>query len=66
MSLMLGKLHDALLAGGTPPDKAQAASEEVAAYESRIATAEARLSLLTWMVGVNIALTSAVLFKVMH
>ena len=66
MSLMLAKLHDALLAGGTPPDTAQAASEKVAAYESRIASTEARLALLTWMVSANIALTSAILFKVTH
>jgi len=63
MALMLPKIHDALLSGGTPPDKAQAASEEVAAYESRLASGDTRLSVLTWMVGANLALTIGVVVK---
>jgi hypothetical protein len=63
MALMLSKLNDALLAGGTPADKAQAASEEVAAYENRIAMVDTRLAVLTWMAGANLALTIGILFK---
>ncbi len=66
MALMLSKLNDALLAGGTPPDEAQAASDEVAAYENRIATVDTRLAVLTWMAGANLALTIGILFKLFH
>ena len=66
MTLMLGRLFDALRAGGTPEDKAREAAEEVAAYESRLSNVETRLAVLTWMVGANIALTVAVLVKLFH
>jgi hypothetical protein len=37
MALMLGKLYDALRAGGVPDDKAREAAEEVATYEKDLA-----------------------------
>lgn len=61
MAIMLAKLNEALLAAGVPADKAQAAAEEGAAYENRIAGAETKLAVLTWMVGANIGLTLLVL-----
>lgn len=51
MSLRLGALHDALLDGGKTPELARKAAEEVAAYESRLASIDTRLQVLTWMVG---------------
>ncbi|HEY5302362.1 MAG TPA: hypothetical protein VIJ55_16960 [Acetobacteraceae bacterium] len=63
MALMLGKLFEALRSGGTPEDKAREAAEEVAAYEGGLASVETRLSVLTWMVGANIALTIAIMVK---
>ena len=63
MALMLGKLYDALIAGGTPPDKAREAAEEVAgcenrpaAIENRLARVEARLAVLQWLTGASLAL----------
>lgn len=51
MALQLGALRDALLEAGASQDKATKASEEVAAYDSRLAAIEGRLNTLTWMVG---------------
>lgn len=61
MALMMAKLHDALIAGNVPADKAREAAEEAAGYETRFGAVEARLAVLSWMVGFNIALTVAVL-----
>ena len=66
MALQLGALRDALLEAGASEDKARKAAEELAGYESRPAAIDARLSVLTWMAGTNIALTIAVLFKLFH
>lgn len=55
MSLRLGALHDALLDPGNV-EKAQRAAEEVAAYDSRLASIDGRLVLLQWMVGFLLAL----------
>jgi hypothetical protein len=59
MTTMISEVYDAFLAAGTPEDKARAA----AAYDQRFAKIEGDLSLLKWMVGFNLALTVAVLFK---
>lgn len=64
MTLRLGALHDALLDPGNA-EKAQRAAEEVAGYENRLAAIESRLTLLTWMVGTNIALTVFVLGRLL-
>jgi hypothetical protein len=65
-ALQLGALRDALLEAGASADSARKASEEAASYKSRLASIESRLSVLTWMVGANIALVTAILFKVFH
>jgi glutathione S-transferase len=57
MALQMGALRDALIAGGTPVDKAAAAAEEAAAFPARLAELDARLTVLTWMVGANVTLT---------
>lgn len=64
MTLRLGALHDALLDPGNA-EKAQRAAEEVAGYENQLAAIESRLTLLTWMVGTNIALTVFVLGRLL-
>jgi hypothetical protein len=66
MALQPGALRDALIDAGAQPDKARAAAEEAAGYESRLATVDTRLSVLTWMVAANIALTVGVLLKLFH
>ena len=60
MALQLGATRAVFLAAHVPADIADKAAEELAAYETRFATVESKLSLLTWMVGTNIALTLAV------
>jgi hypothetical protein len=71
MALQLGALREALIEGGTSPEKAAAAAEEVASYENRLAGVETKLvtldgkvNLLTWMVTFNLAMTIAVLWRV--
>lgn len=46
MPLMLSKTYDALLSAGAPDDKAREAAEELADYESRLASFDARLDRL--------------------
>jgi hypothetical protein len=55
MAVMLSKTYDALVAAGAPEDKARAAAEELAGYESRSAKIETDVAVLKWMVGVNLA-----------
>ena len=63
MPLMLGKLHDALISAGADENRAREASEEVAAYENRLAHVESDLMLLKWMAGFNLAMTVAILLR---
>jgi len=66
MAMMLGALFKALIsAEGITEEDARRAAEEVAAYESRLAALEGRLTLLTWMVGTNVALTVLVLGRLL-
>jgi hypothetical protein len=74
VALQLGALREALEDAGARPEKASAAAEELAGYESRFSGSESRLSgiearltgldsrllMLTWAVGMNVALTLAV------
>ena len=64
MALRLGALEDAFLAANVPPDKAAKTAEEVASHESRISGMDTRLTLLSWMVTFNLALSAAILFPV--
>jgi hypothetical protein len=64
MALRLGALHDALLSAGAEADKAQKAAEEVAAYESRLASIDTRLAVLTWIAGTNLVMTTAIFWRV--
>lgn len=64
MALRLGALQDALLEAGASPEKATQAAEELAGYESRLATIDSKLSVLTAMVGALIGLVLLVLGKV--
>ena len=64
MALMLSSLYDALLEAGASEEKARKAAEEAALYEARfggldqrMTALDGRVSMLTWMVGTNIALT---------
>lgn len=70
MATMIAEVYDALLEAGASQEKARKAAEAVAAYETRFAGRENRMTrldervnLVQWMVGFNIALTAGVLFK---
>lgn len=75
---IIEQLYDALIAAGSPEDKAREAARAVAGYDQAVASLRiemeklrtgferlrARVDTLTWMVGFNIALSVAVLFRV--
>ena len=63
MAVMLSKTYDALIAAGAPDDKARAAAEELAGYESRFTKIETDLAVLKWMVGVNLATSLSLVIK---
>lgn len=65
MSLMMGSLYDALRRANVPDDVARQAAEEVAGYDNRIAHVERDLTVLKWMIASNIALTFAVLGRLL-
>ena len=75
MALMVGALYDALRSVNVDDDKERRAAEEVADFQKQIATmdasvvrleqkAEGRFTLLQWMLGVNLAISITILFKV--
>jgi hypothetical protein len=64
MALMMGKLHDALVAAGIDKQMAREAAEEAANFENRLAKVEADLTLLKWMVGFNLVVTLGILWRV--
>jgi hypothetical protein len=75
MALMLAKTYAAFKAAGVDEDQAQAAAEELAAFEGRfgslessiahmdgkITAIEGKITVLLWAVGVNAAATIAIL-----
>ena len=65
MAMMMSSLYDALRAAGAGDEAARKAAEEVAGYDSRFAKLEADTALVKWMVGFNLALTAAVLAKLL-
>lgn len=66
MTLMLSKTYEALRsADGVSDQQARDAAEEIAAYESRLVMIERDLTLLKWMVGTNLAMTVAVLGRLL-
>lgn len=63
MALMLAKTYAALKAAGAPEEDAQAAAEELADYDNRLANIEGDLRVLKWMVGTLYPLVLAILAK---
>jgi hypothetical protein len=63
MAVMLSKTHDALVPAGAPKEKARAAAEELAVYDTRFAKIETDLAVLKWMVGVNLAASLSLVIK---
>jgi hypothetical protein len=55
MAVMLSRTYDAFIAAGSPEEKARAAAEELANYESRFAKIEPDLAVMKWMLRLVIA-----------
>lgn len=71
MSTMISEVYDAFKEAGTSEEKARKAAEAIAGYENRFAKIDerfaimdGRLVLLQWMLGFNLAMTIAILWKV--
>ena len=71
MSTMISEVYDAFKEAGASEEKARKAAEAIAGYENRFAkiderfaTMDGRLVLLQWMLGFNLAMTLAILWKV--
>ncbi len=73
MTTMIAEVYDALLAAGSPEDKARKAAEAIASYENRFVAIEQRftkvegdLNLLKWMVGFDLAATVGIIFLLLR
>ena len=77
MAVMMGNLYAALVKAGAGEDEAKKAAEEVANFDSRVTGLESRIVLLgakvdakftqlSWMLGVNMALTFLVVGLVLR
>jgi len=71
MATMISEVYDALLAAGAPEDKARKAAEAIAGYENRFSRIDndltalrGEMALVKWMLGFNLAMTVAILWKV--
>lgn len=64
MSTMISEVYDALKEAGASEEKSPKAAEAIANYENRFSRIESDLAVLKWMVGFNLAMTTAVLWKV--
>ncbi len=64
MALMNEELYSALLEAGATDDKARAAARSVADYDARLGRVESGLAVVKWMIGFNLAMTVAILFRV--
>jgi len=63
MAVMLSKTYDALVAAGAPEDKARAAAEELAGYESRFVKIESDLAVIKRMLDVVVAGVASLVIK---
>jgi hypothetical protein len=70
VSTMIPEVYDALIAAGTPEDKARKAAETLANYDNRfsrldgaVLKVESEVVLVQWMVGFGIAMNVAILTR---
>jgi len=61
--MIIEEIYDALIEAGASEEKARAA-RAMTNYETRISKIESDINLLKWMVGFNLAMTVAILFRV--
>jgi hypothetical protein len=62
--MIIEEIYDALIEAVASEAKARAAARAMTNYETRISKIESKLSLLEWMLGFNLAMTVAILFRV--
>ena len=62
--MLIEEIYDALIEAGASEEKARAAARAMINYETRISKIVSDINLLKWMVGFNLALTIAILFRV--
>jgi len=60
---MISEVYDALREAGASEEKSRKAAEAIAAYDTRFNRIEQDLAVLKWMVGFNLAIGVALLFK---
>ncbi len=74
MTTMIREVYEAFKAAGVPDDKAAAAAEAIESIreeeglrgiEKEIAELKTDMRLLKWMVGFNLALSTAILIKLL-
>ena len=72
MTTMVAEIYDALLAAGSPDDKARKAAEAIAQVDTRMLDLGGRMDRLdgkmdriTWMLGANISLSLLILGKML-
>ncbi len=75
MAIQLMALREALAAAGAPEDKANKAVEELTAafdafdrgladFAAKFETIEGEVTFLTWVMGLNLVMTAAILWRV--
>jgi len=75
MATMISEVYDALKEAGASEDKARKAAEAIAGYDARFHKIESDIAtlrtetrgefnLVRWMIGFNLAMTIAILWKV--
>lgn len=72
MATMIAEVYDAFKAAGVDDEKARKAAEAVASYENKfqdlksdIREVATKVSVLTWVVGLNVALNLGILGKLL-
>jgi hypothetical protein len=62
--MIVEELYDALKEAGASEEKARAAARALANYDTRFNRVEGDLTVLKWMVGFNLGICVAILFRV--
>ena len=72
MTTMVAEVYDALMAAGSPDDKARKAAEAIAQVDTRmlelggrIDRPDGKMDRITWMLGANISLSLLILGKML-
>jgi hypothetical protein len=64
MTTMNTEVYDALRAVNVPEEKARAAAQALSTASMDLVKLEGKVTLLQWMVGFNLAMTVAMLWKI--